>query len=330
MPARKRIDDVRWFAENASHGVLVVPRLQAHGLSVAVSGDAPARVVVALGNTVAVDAWRFAVKHRSRLAQFIWDLPPWRLRGGRYDPVWSLRGRLLSVPRFGRRYAERAGLYSQLRYVAAHAHTVWCPSQSTAADVTREFGVRGELVPYCYDSDRFTPGAPSLSQTTPPTLLSVSRLMPMKNHEAVIRAGHRLGMAVRIIGPGPLRAALQKEADALNVPCTIESGWITDQQVVAAYRDATVVVCPSRFEGMGLSGLEGASCGTPVVASDISTHREFLTGVAQFFTLDDDESMDRAIRAALQAPRPSAWDVTEYGIDAAARRFHTHLEALLH
>jgi len=322
------MDDVRWFTETA-HGALVVPRLQALGLSVAQQGDAPARIVVAMGNTVATAAWRFAAKHRCGVVQFIWDLPPWRLGNGRYDPVWSVRGALVSVPRLGQRYAERVGMYSRLRYVAAHARELWLPSMATAADVEAQFGLRGELLHYCYDSDRFTPGRGDAARETTPTLLSVSRRMPMKNHEAVIRAGHRLGMSVRIIGPGPLRDVLERQAATLGVHCSIDSGWLTDEAVVAAYREATVVVCPSRFEGMGICGLEAAGCGTPVAASDISPHREFLGTVAQFFTLDDDESMDRAIHAALQTPRPSAADIALYSIDAAARRFHARLIALL-
>jgi glycosyltransferase involved in cell wall biosynthesis len=80
---------------------------------------------------------------------------------------------------------------------------------------------------------------------------------------------------------------------------------------------------------MGISGLEAAGCGTPVVASNISPHREFLGTVAHFFDLDDDDSMDRAIRAALQAPRPAADNIIAYSVDAAARRYHKRFVELL-
>jgi glycosyltransferase involved in cell wall biosynthesis len=320
--------DIRWFAETA-HGALVVPRLQALGLSIVQTGDEPAKIVVAVGNNVATQAWRFAVRHRSEIVQLIWDLPPWRLGQGRYDHIWSVNGTLIALPRLGRRYAQRAGMYSRLRYVASRARVVWLPSEATADDVRTKFGLHGELMHYCYNSDHFTPGEGDRSPTETPTLLSVSRLMPMKNHEAVIRAGQRLGMAVRIIGPGPLRDELQRQADDLGGRCSIESGWLTDDEVLAAYRQAAVVVCPSRFEGMGVSGLEAVGCGTPVVASNISPHREFLGSVAHFFDLDDDASMDRAIHSALLAPRPTANDVVAYSIGAAADRLYKRLAELL-
>ncbi len=282
---------------------------------------------MAFGNATAIDAWRFATKYRCPVVQFIWDLPPWRLGDGRYDPVWSINGTLVPLPRFRRRYPQRAEFYSRLRYVAAHARAVWGASAATTAEVVARFDVRCEAVPYCYDSDRFTPG--ERSSAGPAPLLSVSRLVESKNHEAVIRAGHRLGMPVRIIGRGPLRDGLERLAADLGVECSVASGWLTEEELVAAYREAAVVVCPSRFEGMGLTGLESAACGTPVVASDIPPHREFLGAVAQFFSLDADDSLDGAIRTALAAPPPAPESLAAYTVGAAADRFYARFAEIL-
>lgn len=311
--------DVRWFAESA-HGAILIPPLEALGLSVAREGDAPAKLVMAMGNPMAPPAWRYAERHRCPVVQFVWDLPPWRVEQGRHDMVWSLGGQLIALPRLGNRFPGRPEFYSKLRYVAAHAAAVWVPSDATRAAVGRHFELDCRKVPYCYDSNRFTPGPrPSGAE---PMILSVSRLTAPKNHEAVIRAAQLLGMPVRIIGPGDRAPALRELAASLSVQCTVDDGWVPDDEVVAAYRAAALVVAPSRFEGMGLSGLEAVACGTRVVASDIPPHREFLDGVAQFFTLDDDASLERAARAALAGPPPDPRQVAEYRIDAAARRFH--------
>ena len=318
--------DIRWFAPTPL-GLLTVSRLEARGLTIASDGDEPARLAMAFGNATAADAWRFATRHHCPVVQFVWDLPPWRLGEGRYDPVWSIAGTLVPLPRLGRRYRQRAEFYSRLRYVAAHARAVWGASAATAADVVARFAVRCEPVPYCYDSDRFTPG--DRPPANPAPLLSISRLVESKNHEAVIRAGHRLGMPVRIIGRGPLRDHLERLAADLGVECSIATGWVTDEELVAAYRQAAVVVCPSRFEGMGLTGLEAAGCGTPVVASDIPPHREFLGRVAHFFVLDDDGALDRAIRAALAAPPPTPEPLAPYTIGAAADRFFARFAQIL-
>src|SRR2546425_12070285 len=107
--------------------------------------------------------------------------------------------------------------------------------------------------------------------------------MPSKNHAAVIRAAARFApkLPVRIIGDGPELGALERLAAELGVQCAIERG-LPDEAVVAAYRTAGVAVCPSRFEGFGLTPLEAVACGTPVVASGIPPPREVLDGAPQF------------------------------------------------
>jgi glycosyltransferase involved in cell wall biosynthesis len=314
------MDDVRWFAPNR-FCTLVVPPLRARGLAIALEGDAPARLAIAMDAQVAAAAYTYAARHRSVLIHYLWDLPPWRLGRGRHDWVWHVFGRYIRVPRVGRRYAERPGYYSRLRFVAVHAREVWVPSVHTAASVQERLGAACRQVPFCFDSHRFTP-APARRRG----LLTVSHLTPHKNHVAVIRAAARLEpkTPVRIIGRGPERASLERLAATLGVPCTIESD-LTETEMVAAYRTAEVVVCPSTFEGFGLTPMEAIATATPVVVSDIPPHREFLGTSPHFFTLDDDDSLVAAIRAARGGPGPEPDVLSGVTIDAAAERFRVGL-----
>jgi glycosyltransferase involved in cell wall biosynthesis len=312
------MDDVRWFAPNR-FCTLVVPALRARGLSIALDGDRPAHVAMAMDAQVAAEAYRYAARHACPLIHYVWDLPPWWLGHGRYDWVWLVAGRYLWLPRLGRRYAARRGFYSRLRYVAAHAAAVWVPSAATARDVRARFDVDCRQVPFCFDSDRFTPAPAARTRG----LLSVSRLTPQKNHAAVIRAAARFepALAVRIVGTGPERDGLARLARELGVPCLIESA-LADAEMVIAYRSAEVVVCPSRFEGFGLTPMEAIACATPVVVSDIPPHREFLGESPYYFTLDDDDALAKAIAAAREDGRPPSPGVLgSLSIDAAAERF---------
>jgi glycosyltransferase involved in cell wall biosynthesis len=319
--------DVRWFAPNR-YAQLVVPRLQQLGLRIATEGDAPARLAVAMSGTVAERAWRYAAKHGCPYVVYVWDLPPWRLGSGHPDVVWWAFGRFWRLPLLRRRYLQSRGYYSRLRFIAARARTVWAPSRASADSVTERFGVPCRRVPYCYDSDRFVP----LGRQTdaPPHILTVSRLEPSKNQQAVIRAAAQLrpALAVRLIGWGSEEMALRRLAAELAVDCSFASG-LSDAAVVTAYGQASVVVCPSRFEGLGLSPVEGVASGTPVVASDIPPHREFVGGAAGFFSLDDDAGLVAAIRAALAHPPPDPAGVRSLTIDAAAERFAAGLAELL-
>jgi glycosyltransferase involved in cell wall biosynthesis len=256
----------------------------------------------------------------------VWDLPPWWLGRGRHDWVWLVAGRYVWLPRLGRRYAARRGFYSRLRYVAAHAAAVWVPSAATAASVRERFRVDCRQVPFCFDSDRFTP-APTGRRRG---LLTVSHLTPHKNQAAVVRAAARLApkTPVRIIGKGPERASLERLAATLRVPCTFESD-LTEAQMVTAYRTAEVVVCPSTFEGLGLTPMEAIATATPVVVSDIPPHREFLGTAPHFFTLDDDDSLVAAIGAARAGPPPARDVLSGVTIAAAAERFYDGLTPYL-
>lgn len=319
--------DVRWFAPNR-FAALVVPRLAQLGFTIATDGDAPARLALAMSGSVAERAFRYASTRRCPCVLYLWDLPPWSLGDGGADPVWWALGRFVRLPRLGRRYVERRGYYSRLRFMARRARAVWVPSTFTVHSVAARFGVAPRQVPYCYDSDRFVrlPREPR----EPLQLISVSRLQPYKNHQAVINVAARLGSeaSVRLIGEGPEEGELRRLAERLGVPCSIEGG-LSDTAVVRAYHQATVVVCASRFEGFGLSPVEAIACGTPVVASDIPAHREFVDGAAGFFALDDDTSLLTALSAALTGPPPDPTTVRALTIEAAAERFAAGLSELL-
>jgi glycosyltransferase involved in cell wall biosynthesis len=310
------VRDVRWFSPNR-YCALPVPALRRVGLEIALESEQAAGLAFAADGACVAAAFEYSRRHRCPLALYIWDLPPWRLGGGKADLVFEAGGRLLRLPRLRDRYPERAGYYSRMRHAARRADAVWCPSTNTVEDVERHFGVGAERVPFCYDSDRFPgPGQfplsaaqPALSEAkgSPLTLLSVSRLVPHKNHAVILRAAARISgrPLVRILGEGPEAENLRRLAESLGVRLDLPGGWASDQAIHAAYREASVLVCPSRFEGFGLTPLEGLAMGLPVVASDIPPHREFLGDAVRYFAPNDDASLAWELEAALaRPPRP--------------------------
>jgi glycosyltransferase involved in cell wall biosynthesis len=321
------VDDIRWFAPNA-YSALIVPELRRRGLKIALEGDSPARLVFAAGARVADVAWRYSRAMRTGLMLYVWDLPPRATGLGRPDPVWWLGGHFLRLPRPVGGYGRRRGYFSRLNYIAGRAQAVWVASTLTRELMAERFGVTARRVPYCYDSERFRPAGTSLSRTR--TLLCVSRLQPHKNQAALLRAAARFRgeVRVRLIGRGPESQALANAAAALGVHCDIETD-ASDATVTEAYHTAGVVVCPSRFEGFGLTPIEGVACGAPVVASDIPPHREFLGNAARFFELEDDDSLVSAIAAALDGGPADPASVSALTIPAAGERFMASLAPYL-
>ena len=327
------MDDVRWFAPNR-YCALPVPLLRQGGLRIALEGDQPARLALAADGQCAVASFEYSIRHRVPLILYVWDLPPWWLGNGRPDYVFVAGGRIRRVPRPLGRYPERAGFLSRTGFVARRSREVWTPSRLTLEDVRSRFGVHPERVPFCYDSDRFPAASTASGPPTGPVpiLLSISRLVPPKNQQILVRAASRLPTPVRVhlIGQGPEAGPLRRLATQLGVSLTIDEG-ATDADVLAAYRAASMVVCPSRFEGLGLTPLEALAMGRPVLASDIPSHREFLGDRVRFFDPDDEVGLAEGLQATLERsgahPRPS--ETTELTIEACAERFRKRLESLL-
>ncbi|HEU5218402.1 MAG TPA: glycosyltransferase [Gemmatimonadales bacterium] len=333
------MDDIRWFAPNR-YCTLPVPALRESGLTIALSGNEPAGLAVAADGVCAHEAYDYAQRRHCPLLVYLWDLPPWRLGRGKPDLVFSFTGTVRSIPRLLDRYPERAGYYSRLGYIAQRATEVWCPSTNTARDVASRFGVDPLRVPFCFDSARFHDVSSHKSQVTdhPLPLLSISRLVPHKNHAILLTAAARLNprRRVRIIGRGPEAEPLRRLGRALGVTLDLTDTWVSDEQIVAAYRVASAVVCPSRFEGFGLTSMEGLAMGLPVIASDIPVHREFMQEAVRYFPPEDDAALLQALESALaSSPQPRGRPgfqppvLADLTIESAAARFLPGLHRLL-
>jgi glycosyltransferase involved in cell wall biosynthesis len=113
-----------------------------------------------------------------------------------------------------------------------------------------------------------------------PHVLTVGRLAPVKRMHEVLAAvenarGQVPGLTLEIVGDGPLRPTLEawiRDHDASS--WAILRGRVDDAELIDAYQRAWVVTSASSAEGWGMSLTEGATCGTPSVATDIPGHRD--------------------------------------------------------
>ena len=326
------MNDLRWFSPNPWSS-LPVSRLRAAGLTVAEEGSAPARLAISIDAQGAVAGYEFSRRVGCPLVLYLWDVPSWRLGSGRPDHIFMFGGRVRRVPRVFGRFLERPGYYSRVLYVARRATEVWCPSLATQAALAQRLGLTAIHLPFCYDSDRFHPGAVGAGDTRR-GILVVSRLVAYKRHDLVLRAAARLTPIppVRMLGEGPEGASLRALAHELGVPLELPNRRASHEELVAAFRTAAVVVSASEFEGFGITPMEGAAMGAPVIASDISPHREFLSPVARFFPAGDAEALAECLRSALEGappPLPAPRVLPEVGIDACAARILPRIRRLI-
>lgn len=63
-------------------------------------------------------------------------------------------------------------------------------------------------------------------------------------------------------------------------------GYVTEEELAALYREASLVVFPSLYEGFGLPAVEAFWAGTPLVCSDIAALREVAGDAALYAPTD--------------------------------------------
>lgn len=209
-------------------------------------------------------------------------------------------------------------------------------SNDTAEELVR-MGFDRELIKVVYngiDAGRYTPAGHEAgsSAAEEPFVLYMGRIKRYKRLDLIIDAFARairmgLGEDVRLIfaGAGGDYPRLQKRAAELGVQDrTSFLGRVSEEQKVDLLRHAMCVVNPSPKEGWGITNMEAAACGTPVVASRSPGLREsvrdgrtgflFTPGdVAQFSArmvqvVNDTELRRRMGAAAREFAETLSWD----------------------
>lgn len=144
------------------------------------------------------------------------------------------------------------------------------------------------------DLDRFQPGK---RPREPGTVLQVGRLVEKKGTADLIAAlAGMSGVRLVVIGEGPLRAQLQRQAGELGVKAQF-LGAQKVGEVAEWMRRATLLAVPSRTardgdsEGLPNVVVEGAACGIPVVATRHSGIPEAVEdGVTGFLVPEGDRA----------------------------------------
>ncbi len=160
-------------------------------------------------------------------------------------------------------------------------------SESTADDLARR-GIPRQHVEVIYPGVSFDHYTPDAALRAPiPTFAYVGRLKRYKGVDLVIQAFARVRDAsavLEIAGAGDYRPALEALVASLDLTSRVRFlGFISEEEKLALLRRAWGVALASPKEGWGLTNVEAAACGTPVVASNSPGIRESVRdGVTGF------------------------------------------------
>ena len=170
-----------------------------------------------------------------------------------------------------------------------------------------------------------------------PIVIYVGRITRQKGLPHLLGAARNLHADVQLVlcASAPDTPAIAEEVEqavaALRTTRT-DVVWLRDQlprqDLVALLSGATVFVCPSVYEPLGIVNLEAMACAVPVVATAVGGIPEVVvdgqTGILVDYDPRDPEQLDRGLAAALDrvlADPAAAAEMGRRGRERAVERF---------
>ena len=183
-------------------------------------------------------------------------------------------------------------------------------------------GIRRDLIRVIYpgiDTRHYTPVPGTRSPA--PVFSYLGRLKRYKGIEIVLRSFAEAGIpdaTLEIAGAGDYRPDLERLASSLDLGRRARFlGRISEEDKVSLLRRSWALVFASPKEGWGITNLEAAACGTPVVASNSPGIRESVRDGDTGFLVPHGDTA--AMAAALRRVAASPGLVQQLG--ATARTF---------
>lgn len=197
----------------------------------------------------------------------------------------------------GHRHSVRAAIrkgawiHTISEYVAEEVRSIYQIDKCKV--VTVPPGIR-----LCKPGDHPAPGSPYI--------LALGSTDRRKGLDVLINAFNYLAVDypdLRLIHAGPPGDASREVEKAIERSPyrqrILSLGWVDDPQRSALLAGASVVACPSHYEGFGFVSLEAMLAGRPVVTTAVSAIPEVLGDAALYATPRDSESLASNLAFAL-------------------------------
>ena len=200
---------------------------------------------------------------------------------------------------------------SLLRGALRQASWVTCVSAAVRDEACR---LLPEIASYCsvvYNGVETPRVAPTPLPFEPPRLLCLGRLAPEKGFDLALQAlrsvlGRFPAARLIVAGDGPARSSLEAQAADLGLTPSVEFlGWVPPDDVPSLLNTATLVLVPSRHEGLPTVALEAAAMGRPVVATRLGSLSEIVMDRETGWLVEeeDPEGLAEGITFLLEHPR---------------------------
>lgn len=201
-----------------------------------------------------------------------------------------------------------------IKYAIKKSEKIIAVSQFTKNDILENYEISQNKIEitheacedFCFFSSEKNPGNVLRKYgIIKPYVLYVGNAYPHKNLERLVIAFAEIlknNSNVKLVLVGK-EDYFYNRLKSLVVNKKIEniifSGFIPDDDLDLIYKEASLYVFPSLYEGFGLPPLEAMSKGVPAVSSDASCMREILGEAAYYFDATDVKEISQAVNVVL-------------------------------
>ena len=148
------------------------------------------------------------------------------------------------------------------------------PALLEHADALAPYRTRAVVVPFGLPEPAPPSPTPASAHPDRRVVLFVGRLVPYKGVDVLLRAMQGLEASAVIVGDGPLRETLEREADTLGITDRVSFlGTLSEDALAALYNSCDVLALPSTTpaEAFGLVQVEAMARRKPVVSTRVAS-----------------------------------------------------------
>ena len=157
------------------------------------------------------------------------------------------------------------------------------PDYLKSSPVLKAFKAKSEVIPIGIDENAYPAPAEadhrwSRSTIAGPFVLFVGVLRYYKGLDILIQAADRVRCKIVIAGSGPIERQLKVQADRSGRDNVIFLGEVSERQKMALLHSCLGFVFPSnqRSEAFGVSLVEAAMCGRPMISCELGTGTSYV------------------------------------------------------
>lgn len=199
------------------------------------------------------------------------------------------------------------------------------PDYAASSRVLADYQDKLAIIPLGIDEDSYPTVQPQTLQRVEQQcgrdfFLFVGVFRYYKGLDVLVDSLKGTGHRVVIAGTGPEAGALKAHISELGLDNVTLTGWVSDEFKVALFQLCRAVVLPSsmRSEAFGMTLLEGAMFGKPLISARIGTGTSYVNHDGETGLVVDPGSPE-ALRSAMDHMAANPEEAVQMGMHARAR-----------